>query len=100
MPIVRDSFVSNTMKKKLAHKFRSALMATGVNTALDYFGKVSASRAVSTSSRLNGNYSSFPCVGGNDNENLSMPQKELLLWHWKLGHHHFLRYCVASAIVL
>ncbi len=40
------------------------------------------SRAASTFSRLKG---VFPCVGGPENENLSMPQKELLLWHWKLG---------------
>ena len=85
LPIVRDSFVSNNMKKKLAHNFRSALLATGINTALDYFANVSVHRAVSTSSSLNGIFSSFPCVGGRENENLSMPQKELLLWHWKLG---------------
>ena len=32
LPIVHDSFVSNKMKKKLAHNFRSALIATGVCT--------------------------------------------------------------------
>ena len=26
-----------------------------------------------------------PCVGTDDNANLSGPQKELLTWHWKLG---------------
>ena len=85
MPIVHDSFVSNKMKKKLAHNFRSALIGTGVCSALDYFANVSVNRAVSTSSRLSGIFSSFPCVGGHDNENLSMAQKELLLWHWSLG---------------
>jgi hypothetical protein len=85
LPIVRDSFVSNNMKKKLALQFRSALIATGINTALDYFANVSVHRAVSTSSRLEGIFSSYPSVGGHENENLSMPQKELLLWHWKLG---------------
>jgi hypothetical protein len=25
-----------------------------------------------------------PCVGANENESLSAPQKELLKWHWKL----------------
>jgi hypothetical protein len=85
LPIVRDSFVSDKIKKKLAHKFRSALIATGIYAALDYFANVSVNRAVSTSSRMQGIFSSFPCVGGLENENLSMPQKELLLWHWKLG---------------
>ena len=44
LPIVHDSFVSNKMKKKLAHNFRSALIATGVCTALDYFANVSVNR--------------------------------------------------------
>ena len=26
-----------------------------------------------------------PCVGDDSNENLTGPQRELLLWHWKLG---------------
>jgi hypothetical protein len=32
-------------------------------------------------------YSKFcgPCVGHQDNDNLSGPQKELLLWHWRTG---------------
>ncbi len=85
LPIVRDSFVSKNMKKKLAHQFRSPLIVTRVNTALDYFANVSVNRAVSTLSRLRGIFSSFPCVGGHENKKLSMPQKELLLWHWKLG---------------
>jgi hypothetical protein len=85
LPVVRDSFVSNNMKKKLAPEFRSALIAAGIHASLDYFANVSMSRAVSTSSRLRGIFSSAPCVGGPENENLSMPQKELLLWHWKLG---------------
>ena len=27
----------------------------------------------------------FPCVGDSANENLTSPQRELLLWHWTLG---------------
>jgi hypothetical protein len=37
LPIVRDSFVSQRVKNKHAHKFRSALTATGLYAALDYF---------------------------------------------------------------
>jgi hypothetical protein len=37
LPIVWNSFVSQKVKKKLAHKFMSALSATGINAALDYF---------------------------------------------------------------
>ena len=25
------------------------------------------------------------CVGSNENQNVTDPQKELLIWHWKLG---------------
>jgi hypothetical protein len=27
----------------------------------------------------------FPCVGNSEKENLTSPQRELLLWHWKFG---------------
>jgi hypothetical protein len=66
---------------------RSALNATGIYAALDYFSNVSTKIGghLSTSSRLQGLFSSFPCVGGLANENLSHSQKELLLWHWRLG---------------
>jgi len=76
LPIVYNSFVSENIKKKHASKFRSALHATGLYAALDYFANMSRSQGL---------FSSFPSVGGLKNENLSMPQKELLLWHWKLG---------------
>ena len=82
LPLIRDSFVSNRMKKKLAPEFRSAMIAAGVHASLDYFANITMGRAASTLSRVQG---VFPCVGGTENENLLMPQKELLLWHWKLG---------------
>ena len=37
LPIVRNSFVPENVKKKLTHKFRSALIATRLHAALDYF---------------------------------------------------------------
>jgi hypothetical protein len=33
--------------------------------------------------------SSLMSVADETNQNLSPPQKELLLWHWKLGHANF-----------
>ena len=80
LPIVRNSFVFEKIKKKHAHRFRSALNATGLYTALDYFGSLSLS-----GQSKQGLFSRFECVGGLVNENLTMAQKELLLWHWKLG---------------
>jgi hypothetical protein len=87
LPIVHNSFVSKKVKIKREHasKFRSALHATGLYAALDYFANVSVDQNLSTLSRKQDPVSSFPCIGGLKNENLSMPQKELLLWNWKLG---------------
>ena len=30
------------------------------------------------------------CVGSSENQNMFYAQKELLLWHWRLGINHFL----------
>jgi hypothetical protein len=40
LPVVRNLFVPKKIKKKHAHRFRSALNATGLYTALDYFGLI------------------------------------------------------------
>ncbi len=81
LPVVHNSFVSKKVKREYASKFRSALHVTGLYAALDYFANVSVDRNLSMLSRIQDPVSSFPCVGGLKNENLSMPQKELLLWH-------------------
>ena len=87
LPVIRDSFVSQKIKQQHASKFRSALNATGLYAALDYFANMSTKVGgqLSTSSRLQGLFSSYPCVGGLANENLLQAQRELLLWHWRLG---------------
>jgi hypothetical protein len=85
LPIMHNSCVSKKVKREHASKFQSALHATGFYAALDYFANVSVNRNLSTLLRKQGPVSSFPFVGGLKNENLLMPQKELLLWHWKLG---------------
>ncbi len=85
LPIVHNSFVSEKVKREHASKFWSALHATGLYAVLDYFANVSVDQNFSTLLRKQDPVSSFPCVGGLKNENLLLPQKELLLWHWKLG---------------
>ena len=85
LPVVRNSFVSKKVKRKHASKFRSSLKATGLYAALDYFAKESSDQNLSMSSRMQGLFSSRPCVGVDGNENLTMAQRELLLWYWKLG---------------
>ncbi len=85
LPVVHNSFVSEKVKREHASKFQSALPATWLYAALDYFANVSVDQNLSTLLRKQGPVSSFPCVSGLKNDNLLMPQKELLLWHWKLG---------------
>jgi hypothetical protein len=80
LPVMCNLFVSEKIKKKHAYRFRSALNATGLYAALDYFGSLSL-----LEQSMQGLFSSFQCVGGLVNKNLMMTQKELLLWHWKLG---------------
>ncbi len=85
LSVVYNSFVFEKVKREHASKFWSALHATGLYAALDYFANVSVDQNLSTSLRKQDPVSSFPCVGGLKNKNLWMPQKKLLLWHWKLG---------------
>jgi hypothetical protein len=85
LPIMHNSFMSKKVKREHASKFWSALHATGLYAALDYLANMSVNQNLSRSLRKQSPISSFPCVGGLKNKNLSMPQKELLLWHWKLG---------------
>ena len=66
--------MSEKVKKKLAHKFRSALIATGINAALDYFADT-ITQLSSTLFRMQGIFTNFPGVGGQLNENLTMAQK-------------------------
>ena len=82
---MHNLFVLEKVKRKHASKFQSAIHATGLYAALDYFAIVSIDQNLSTLSRIQGLFSGFPCVGGLENENLLMAQKESLLWHWKLG---------------
>ncbi len=50
-PVVHNSFVSKKVKREHASKFQSALHATGLYAALDYFANVSVDQNLSTSSR-------------------------------------------------
>jgi hypothetical protein len=77
--------VSEKVKREHASKFWSALHATGLYAVLDYFANVSVDQNLSMLSKKQDPISRFPCVGSLKNKNLLMPQKELLLWHWKLG---------------
>ncbi len=68
LPILWNSFVSQKVKKKISHRFRSALIATGINAALDYFADTII-RSSSTPFRMQGIFTNFPGVGSPVNEN-------------------------------
>jgi len=105
LPIVFNSFVNSAEKKRHGPRMRSCMALTGL-ASLDFFGDLrttSELRSVSDDEMLFENefehYSKFcgqcadseitnfcgPCVGSECNQNITAPQKELLLWHWKLG---------------
>ena len=92
LPVVGDSYVSSKEKKRMGLQLRSALGRAGGER--DFFGDLqSIDHDQPQRYESEGfeeefeHYSHFcgPCVGHAGNDNLSGPQKELLLWHWKLG---------------
>jgi hypothetical protein len=95
LPIVKDCSVSTREKELYGPKLMSALARTGLE-CLDFFGGIATkevsryspvAKEVSLVEDEYEHYSKFcgPCVGHQDNDNLSGPQKELLLWHWRTG---------------
>jgi hypothetical protein len=62
LPIMHNSFVSEKVTREHASKFWSAVHATGLYAALDYFANVSVNQNLSTLSRKQGPVFSFPCV--------------------------------------
>ena len=88
LPMVWNSSVSAEEKREIGLNFISRLEFCGLS------GVDSMFQFPSSQSMLNVVHESFddvwdniicPCVGTEDNANLSGPQKELLTWHWKLG---------------
>ena len=96
LPLVRNSWLSREEQERYAPMTRSALVWSRLDQ-VDFFGDLQPTKTTarySTQEReidlLNSEYEHYskfcgPCVGQKDNTNLSGPQKELILWHWKLG---------------
>jgi hypothetical protein len=86
LPVVHDSFVSEKSKRGLAPLFWSGMCQTGLSV-LDFFGKIECSISSIVSNAESNCFPCFLCVGDGDAEsaNLTSPQRELLLWHCKLG---------------
>jgi hypothetical protein len=84
LPVVHDSFVSEKAKRGLGPFMRSGLCQTRIS-ALDFFGEVDSVVSSDITQSEQNFFPCFPCVGDSSNENLTSPQRELLLWHWKLS---------------
>ena len=92
LPMVQDSWLTSKEKQAYGPHMRSALSRLGLHQ-LNFFNneKLEGSRVyLPLEKEVNSEFERFsnlgsPCVGQDSNTNLSGPQKELLLWHWKLG---------------
>jgi len=89
VPTVSNSAVSRKEIANIGPHIRSALPHT--ERKIDFFGSWSSRNFdawnVKTVCDEFDHYAGFcgPCVASADNVNLTAAQKELLLWHWKLG---------------
>jgi hypothetical protein len=84
LPVVHDSYVSEKAKHGLGPIMRSGLCRARLS-ALDFFGEIDSSVSSIVDNAESNCFPCFPCVGDSANDNLTSPQRELLLWHWKLG---------------
>ena len=83
LPIVFHVACTDVEKKDFGPSFRSAI--TKMNRSFGFTGRWKV--PVDEFEYEFGNYAQMlcGCVGADANENLTQAQKELLLWHWKLG---------------
>ncbi len=88
LPMVWNPSVPAEEQREIGLKFISRLEfcgLSGVDSVFQFPSSQSTLNAVH--GLLNDGCDNIicPCVGTEDNANLSGPQKELLTWHWKLG---------------
>jgi hypothetical protein len=83
-PVDYDSFVSEKAKRGLVPPFWSGMCQTGLSV-LDFFGRIERSISSIVNNAESNCFPCSPCVGDSANANLTSLQRELLLWHWKLG---------------
>ncbi len=99
LPILRDVSCTDKEREDIGPHLRSALP----KHRLDFQGSWEEAQTALTRQHLGGDrhwdatHEEFefefhqaqgmccPCVGDDSNKNLTGPQRELLLWHWKLG---------------
>ncbi len=84
LQVVHDSFLSEKAKHGLGPLMCSALYQTRIPVS-DFFGEIDKVVSSIFTQSEQTFFSYFSCVGNSENKNLMSPQRELLLWHWKLG---------------
>jgi hypothetical protein len=84
LPVVHDSFISEKAKHGLGLLMHSGLCQTHIHV-LDFFGEINKVVSSIFTQSEQTFFPCIPCVGNLENKNLTSPQRELLLWHWKLG---------------
>ncbi len=84
LPIDHDSFASEKAKRGIVPPFWSGMCQKGLSV-LDFFGEIECSVSSIVSNAESNCFPCFLCVGDSANANLTSPQRELLLWHWKLN---------------
>jgi hypothetical protein len=86
LPCIYNSFVTDKVKREYASKMRSGLKASRLFPTLDFFGEMPTAMSARNSDKKQQALNLvLQCVGDVENENLTAPQRELLLWHWRLG---------------
>jgi hypothetical protein len=89
LPVVHDSFVSEKAKHGLGPLMRSGLrqMRTTSDAYLcfGFLGEIDTVVSSSFTQSEDTFFPCFPCVSNSENNDLTSSQRELLLWHWKLG---------------
>ena len=83
LPMVFNPSVSKKEREHIKFNYKTRLALSGIRE-LDALGDFHSHPTVDEEF---GHYHKLccPAVVADENENLSGPQKELLLWHWKLG---------------
>jgi hypothetical protein len=84
LPVVHDSFISEKAQHGLGPLMHSGLCQVCI-PVLDFLGEIDKIVSSIFSQSEQTFFPYFPCVGNSEDKNLTSPQGELLLWHWKLG---------------
>ena len=83
LPIIKNVSCTNSEREKLGHHFRSAIKSWDRHLGFRQKWQVEMDKfdyEFGTAVQM-----VCPCVGTDENINLTCAQKELLLWHWRLG---------------